>query len=513
MRGIPATAATAALSMALAATLAACGAGEDGGREGGTAAPSAAATTPGAIAWAPCTDIKRPGGQRATPEPGEECGKLTVPLDYADPAAGTIDIALIRFKATGPGERIGSLLFNFGGPGASGVDTLAQAAKAFGALRTRYDLVSFDPRGVERSSGVRCGGTAEMDEYTSVDSVPEDAAERAEIEKVVEGFADACEQTSGKVLPYIGTVNAAEDMERMRAALGDAKLNYVGMSYGTHLGAVYATRYPKNVGRFLLDAPMDPSLSMREHTLAQTAGFQQAYESFLKDCVKDGQCKIGADADAADGNVTAMLEKLDDKPLAVGGRELTQGLAVTAIASALYSEQTWPFLDQALSTAMRGDGQGLMFLADTYTGREPDGSYSTIMSSFPAISCVDTAERPDEAELLKTEKEALKVSPLFGSAGMGSVCSSWPVAGSDESKKIDASGSAPIMVIAGTGDPATPYEWGPKLTEQLGTGVLVTYKGEGHGAYMSGDECVKQVADGYLLDGEVPAEGTTCPKE
>ncbi|MFC4061166.1 alpha/beta hydrolase [Planomonospora corallina] len=513
MRGIPATAATAALSVALAATLAACGAGEDGER-GGTAAPSATATAPGAIAWGPCTDIQRPGGQSAAPEPGEECGKLAVPLDYADPSAGTIDIALIRVKATGPGERIGSLLFNFGGPGASGVDTLAQAAKVLGSLRTRYDLVSFDPRGVERSSGVRCGGTAEMDEFTAVDSTPEDAAERAEIEQVIEEFAGACEKTSGKVLPYIGTVSAAEDMERIRQALGDAKLNYVGMSYGTELGAVYATRYPKNVGRFLLDAPVDPSLSMREHTLAQTAGFQQAYESFLKDCVKDGQCKIGADQDAADENVAALLKKLNDKPLPVGsGRELTEGLAITAIASALYSEQTWPFLDQALSTAIRGNGQALMALADNYNGREPDGSYSTIMSSFPAISCVDTAERPDEAELLRTEKEALKISPLFGSAGMGTICSSWPIPGNDESKKIDASGSAPIVVIAGTGDPATPYEWGPKLVEQLGTGVLVTYKGEGHGAYLSGDACVKQVSDDYLLDGKVPAEGTTCPKE
>ncbi|GGL19101.1 alpha/beta hydrolase [Planomonospora parontospora] len=507
MRAIRAVAATAAL----AAALAACSGGEGGG-EGGTAAPSGSAAPSGPVSWGPCTDIKRADGQGvATPAPDQQCGKLAVPLDYADPAAGTIDLALIRVKATGPGERIGSLLFNFGGPGASGVDTLAQAAKALGSLGARYDLVSFDPRGVERSSGVRCGGTAEMDEFTSVDSVPEDAAERAEIERIVEEFTAACGKSSGEVLAHVGTVSAAQDMDRIRAALGDQRLNYLGMSYGTQLGAVYATRYPEKVGRFVLDAPLDPSVSMKERTLVQTAGFQKAYEAFLKDCVKDRQCKIGPDADTADRNIEALMDRLNDEPLKVGDRELTQGLAGTGIAAALYSEQTWPLLDQVLALAVKGDGRGLLFLADSYTGRGSDGSYSTVMSSFPAISCVDTAERPDEAELLETEKQALKISPLFGSAGMGTICSSWPVPGDDAASKVDASGSAPIVVIAGTGDPATPYEWGPKLTAQLKTGVLVTYKGEGHGAYLSGDACVKKVTDAYLLEGKVPAEGTTCP--
>ncbi|MBG0830636.1 alpha/beta fold hydrolase [Planomonospora sp. ID67723] len=510
MRWIPAAAAA-----VLTAALAAC--------SGGGEAPSATApgaTAPGAperqgaISWETCADIKRPDGQGpATPDPSLQCGKLAVPLDYAKPGGATIDLALIRVKAAGPGERIGSLLFNFGGPGGSGVDTLAQAAKSFGTLGARYDLVSFDPRGVERSSGVRCGGSEQMDRFTSLDSVPGDAAERAEIERTIEEFADACQETSGKILPHVGTVNAAQDMDRIRQALGDAKLNYFGMSYGTQLGAVYATKFPDRVGRFVLDAPLDPSVSMEERTLVQTAGFQQAYESFLKDCVKDaGQCETGADTTVANKNVDKLLDDLDDRPLTVGDRRLTQGLAVTGIAAALYSELSWPFLDQALGMAMKGDGRGLLALADSYNGRDANGSYSTIMSSFPAVSCVDTAERPDAATLARTEAAALKVSPLFGNGGMGIICSAWPVPGSDEAMKVDATGSAPIVVIATTGDPATPYEWGPKLTEQLKTAVLVTHKGEGHGAYLSGEACVKKTTDAYLLEGKVPAEGTACPR-
>ncbi|MGW0067135.1 alpha/beta hydrolase, partial [Streptosporangium sandarakinum] len=187
-----------------------------------------------------------------------------------------------------------------------------------------------------------------------------------------------------------------------------------------------------------------------------------------------------------------------------------QGLANTGVAAALYSKLTWPLLEQGLNMAFSDDGRLLLSLADNYNGRLPDGSYTTLMSSFPAISCADTAERPDLAQLKRTQREALEVSPLFGSAGMGLICSSWPVKGSDEARKVNAAGSAPIVVIGGTGDPATPYEWAPKLTEQLGTGVLVTYKGEGHGAYISGDQCVKKVTDKYLIEGEVPAKGTTC---
>lgn len=503
MRRVLAAAAT------LTLTVAACG------TEQPTASTTPAATGSATqeIAWTACTDIVRTDGEPPATKSSasaERCGKLTVPLDYTKPDGDTIDLALIKVPATSPADRLGSLVFNFGGPGGSGVDTLSQAAKAFGVLGAHYDLVSFDPRGVERSSGVRCGTGPDMDAYTALDTQPDNEQTRVENEAANKKFAELCEKDSGKMLPYVGTVNAAQDMDRIRAAVGDDKLNYFGMSYGTQLGAVYATKFPLNVGRMVLDAPLDPTVTFEQRTIAQTAGFQQAYESFLKSCVKE-KCSLGADVTAANRNVDKLLSRLVTDPIKVEDRELTQGLASTGIAAALYSDLTWPLLETALDEAIKGNGETLMYLADSYAGRNPDGTYSTQMTSFPAITCVDNAERPDAAELERTEDAALKISPLFGNAGSGSVCTVWPVPGSDEAKHVNATGSAPIVVVGGKGDPATPYEWAPKLTEQLKTGVLVTYEGEGHGAYLSGNRCIQSIVDSYFDDGKVPQNNTTCP--
>jgi len=462
------------------------------------------------IAWGVCTDITRPDGEPPIrQDAGVRCGRLSVPLDYANPNGKKIQIALIKLAATDPRKRIGSLVFNFGGPGASGVDTLDQAAKSLTTLRARYDLVSFDPRGVERSAGVRCGGTADLDKFTALDTLPPNAETRREIDAANRRFAQLCARDSREVLPYVGTVNAARDMDRIRGALGEEKLNYFGMSYGTQLGAVYATQYPENVGRMVLDAPLDPTVGFEQRTLAQTRGFQRVYESFLKSCVQ-ASCEVGKDVRSANANVVRLLNELTVKPLAVGQRQLTQGLAATGLAAALYSELTWPFLATSLGQALKGDGGALLYLADSYTGRSENGAYTTQMTSFPAITCVDTAERPDEATLRRTEAAALKISPLFGSEGSGGLCRLWPVKGSNDAQRVNATGSAPILVVGGKNDPATPYEWAPRLTEQLRTATLVTYEGEGHGAYLSGNKCVADLVDGYLLNGKVPARGSTC---
>ncbi|NUP64976.1 MAG: alpha/beta fold hydrolase [Nonomuraea sp.] len=476
--------------------------------EPATDGPAAGTDT---ITWGPCTDIKRPDGEPpARQDSSVRCGKLAVPLDYARPDGDKIELALIKLPATDPKKRLGSMVFNFGGPGASGVDTLDQAAKALTALRGHYDLVSFDPRGVERSAGVRCGDGAEMDKFTALDTLPSNEQTHRESQDANKEFAELCQKNSGKILPYVGTVNAARDMDRIRAAVGDPKLNYVGMSYGTQLGAVYATEFPKNVGRMLLDAPLDPTVTFEQRTLAQTRGFQKAYESFLRSCVKGG-CAVGQDVTTANANVGKLMNQLTAKPLDVNGRQLTQGLASTGVAAALYSELTWPFLEQALGEALKGRGEALLYLADSYTGRNEDGTYSTQMTSFPAITCVDTAERPGEAELRRTEAAALKISPLFGSEGSGGLCRVWPAKGSDQARHVNATGSAPIVVVGGRGDPATPYEWAPKLTAQLKTARLVTYEGEGHGAYLSGSKCVQGLVDAYLVEGKLPSKGATCP--
>jgi pimeloyl-ACP methyl ester carboxylesterase len=464
-----------------------------------TSAPSAKSGASGTVAWSTCTDLVGPDGKQLTPGPGVECGKLPVPLDHTEPDGEKIDLALIRVKATG--DRLGSLVFNFGGPGASGVDSLAMSAAAFSKLGTRYDLVSFDPRGVDRSAGVTCGN-----EYAEMLASDADADQDA----LAKEFVQACRQESGKVLPHVGTVNAAKDLDLLRAALGDEQLNYLGFSYGTHLGAVYATHFPKNVGRFVLDSAFDPSVTYEERAVIQATGFDQALEAFAEDCVAQS-CELGATPAAVVKKVEDFVEGLKTKPIKVGDRELTFWLGQLAVITPLYAKQSWPVLEQATAAALKGNATILLALADSYTGRRADGTYNTMMTSLQAINCADYAERPTSAQMAKINERVKEIFPVLSFDGLTSgACEYWPVRGDDAAKRIDATGSAPIVVIGGKGDPATPFQWATSLTEKLRTGVLVTYEGEGHGAYLTGDGCVMKTVDAYLIDGKVPAAGSTC---
>jgi pimeloyl-ACP methyl ester carboxylesterase len=463
-----------------------------------TATPTAQSA--GTVAWSTCTGLTGADGKPVAPDPAVQCGKVAVPLDYAKPSGDTIDLALLRIKATG--DRLGSLVFNFGGPGASGVDTMLLAGRAFASLGTRYDLVSFDPRGVERSAGVTCGG--------EIDKLLESTV-AADGDRLAKEFAAACEKDSAKVLPHVGTVNAAQDLDRIRAAVGDEKLNYFGLSYGTHLGAVYATKFPQNVGRFVLDSAYDPTVTFEERAVIQATGFAKSFDAFAESCVAQG-CDLGKTGDEIERNVEKLLDGLKDEPLKVGDRELTHGLGQLAIITPLYAKATWPMLEQGAAAAIKGDGSTLLSLADSYTGRRPDGTYSTMMASLQAINCVDSAERPTAAETAAINEKVRKVFPILAAdSSSGGACAHWPAEGTDEAKKIDATGSAPILVVGGKGDPATPYQWAVSLTERLKTGVLVTYEGEGHGAYLSGSSCVMRTVDAYVLNDKLPAADTTCP--
>ncbi|GAA2285683.1 alpha/beta hydrolase [Nonomuraea roseoviolacea subsp. roseoviolacea] len=470
-----------------------------GSSAGASATAPGAAQGSGAIAWKTCTGLTGPDGKPAAADPALQCGTLAVPLDYSRPGGERINLALIRVKATG--DRIGSLVFNFGGPGGSGVDTLAMAARAFAALGTRYDLVSFDPRGVERSAGVRCGGDVETI-LAAVDGAGGD--------KAIRKYVAACEKDSGKVLPHVGTVDAARDMDRIRAALGDAKLNYFGLSYGTQLGAVYATHFPKNTGRFVLDAAYDPSGTFADRAVIQATGFATSFAAFAKDCVAQG-CDLGQDPAAVKKTVETFVDGLRDKPLKVGKRTLTHALGQLGVITPLYAKATWPALEQAVAAAVKGDGAMLLALADTYTGRRADGTYATMLTSMQAISCADTSERPTPAQAAAVNRKIKKIFPVPAMSGTVPPCAHWPVPGDNRAKRIDATGSAPIMVVGAKGDPATPYRWAVSLTARLKTGTLLTYEGEGHGAYLSGSACVAQHVNTYLLTGKLPARDTTCP--
>ncbi|MGW0935521.1 alpha/beta hydrolase [Streptomyces sp. NPDC002666] len=466
--------------------------------------PLPSALTSQRLDWKRC---KAPEGGSA-PGSSWRCTTVTVPLDYTKPDGDTIGIALIRKEARDKDRRLGSMLFNFGGPGGSGVSTLPRAAGSYGSLNTRYDLVGFDPRGVAESAGVRCRTDQEQESsYRKVDMTPDTAAEEAAFMKDGAGFGAGCESRSGKVLPFVGTTNAARDMDLIREVLGDRKLTYFGFSYGTELGGTYAHLFPKHVGRTVFDAVVDPTADTTGHARNQTTGFQRALENYLKD--------RGQDPKAGTRRIAALLKRIDAKPLPTGtGRELNESLAITGIVLPLYSKDNWPVLTQALDEAESGTGSMLLQLADSYNGRDENGHYDTQNHSQRAISCADSKARPTAAEAKALLPEFAKLSPVFGpflawdTAGW---CADWPVAGEHDTPEASAPGAGPILVVGTTGDPATPYEGARKMADELGAGVgvLLTNKGEGHGAY-GGNRCVTSTVDAYFLDGKVPADGKTC---
>ncbi|MGW0751439.1 alpha/beta hydrolase [Streptomyces sp. NPDC002587] len=502
---------------ALAAVLLTTSACSDDGDGDGTKPKADGTKGAKPLKWGECpAPTPLEGGGQAPPKDWQ-CATLDVPLDYAKPEGETIPLALIRAKARDQKNRIGSLVFNFGGPGGSGITTLPGAAKEYEALRSRYDLVSFDPRGVGRSVPVRCEDDKQLDEYYAQDSSPDTPQEEKAFTDNIRGYQQACEKNSAKVLPHVSTSDAARDMDRIRQALGDEKLHYFGISYGTELGGVYAHLFPKNVGRAVFDAVVDPTKTSEEGALAQAKGFQLALGNFAQDCVDRGdECRLaGSTAKEIEDGVIKLQKDLAAQPVpGIGDRMLTESAATNGIAQALYSKELWPLLEQGLDEADGGQGQLLMALSDALNGRDQQGNYSNIGAANTAINCADSKDRYT-LEQTKAKLPAFRsASPVFGDflgwAMMG--CTGWPVAGAWETPDVSAPGAAPILVIGNTGDPATPYEGARKMVERLGPGVGVelTYKGQGHGAYNSGDMCVQDAVNAYLLEGKTPAAGTVC---
>ncbi|MEU1475688.1 alpha/beta hydrolase [Streptomyces sp. NPDC005760] len=484
--------------------------GGDGGERSGGARPTAT----GAKALPSTLTSQRPGWERckATADssaPGRDwqCATLKVPLDWSRPDGETIDLALIRSRARG-GERIGSLLFNFGGPGASGVAGLPGYAATVSLLRERYDLVSWDPRGVGASEGVRCRSDKQTQAAEAVDPTPDTPAEEQAFLRDATDFARGCEKDKGKLLAHVSTTDTARDMDLMRQVLGDDKLHYFGISYGTELGGVYAHLFPEQVGRLVLDAVVDPGADMVAHRKNQARGFQRALDNYLT--------STGQDPGRGTRKIADLLDRIDRDPLdTYSGRKLTQLLAFTGIVWPLYRQDSWPSLTSALDTAERGDGSELLALADGYNERDSSGHYGMVPQSQRVISCLDDKQRPTLAQAKKLLPEFERISPVFGpflgwdAAGW---CHDWPVPGQYETPEVSAPGAAPVLLIGNTGDPATPYEGARRMADELGEGVGVelTWKGEGHGAYGNGSDCVDATVNAYLLKGTVPKDGKVC---
>ncbi|MGW2022076.1 alpha/beta hydrolase [Streptomyces decoyicus] len=480
--------------------------------------PSATAALPASLTsqklnWQPCRAPSTTQGGGAAPGKlpdgtAWECTNLKAPLDYAKPAGDTIDLAMIRAKAEGGGKRIGSLVFNFGGPGASGVATLPGYAQAARSLHSQYDLVSFDPRGVGNSAGVTCLSDKELDEQRGE---THDLAGTAEQNKQT---AAACAKKSGKVLPHVGTESAARDMDLMRHVLGDAKLHYFGISYGTKLGGVYAHLFPKHVGRTVLDAVVDPTQDAAQESLGQAKGFQLALDNYLAHCVKTpGTCPYQSPEDGR-RRIGQLLAKTGKQPLPTkSGRKLTKEQTILGIAATLYAKEAWPALSVSLSDAEQGSGDNLLKLADSYLSRDDKGHYSNTESASTAINCADTKRRATPKEVQARLPEFRKASPVFGELTATGLlgCTGWPVTGKTDTPEVSAPGAAPIVVIGNAGDPATPVAGARKMAEKLGKGVgkLLTVQGEGHGTY-GVNQCATKAVNRHLLDGKVPADGTVC---
>ena len=442
-----------------------------------------------------------------------QCTRLRVPLDYDDPQGRSIRLSVLKVPARDQDQRVGSLVVNPGGPGGSGVDYAANAASYFGAeLQQAFDIVGFDPRGVGRSTPVQCLPDSELDTFVAADPDPDTAAEVRRADRLVAEFGDGCVKESGDLAAHVSTIEAAEDIDILRAVLGDAKLSYFGASYGTFLGATYAELFPQRVGRMVLDGALDPSVTSLRLNLVQAKGFETALRAYVGHCVDAGACFLGGSVDAGTKRIRQLLDNVEAKPLPANGRDLAAGNAVLGIWAPLYSQGNWGYLDTALKAAFAGDGAPLMSLSDAYVSRGADGYRDNSLEALYAVNCLDHDDAIPSSQVGEYLPRFEKVSPTFGAifAFSLSSCAQWPIHTGRVPEEIHAEGAAPIMVVGTTRDPATPVEWAEALADQLDSGVLVRRDGDGHTGYLAGNPCVDSAVESYLVSGKVPDGTVDC---
>jgi pimeloyl-ACP methyl ester carboxylesterase len=441
---------------------------------------------------------------------GFDCASLLVPVDYTKPDGTTMHVAVVRKRSSG--SHRGSLIINPGGPGASGIDYAKGAADVFSGVTTHFDLVSFDPRGVGQSRPIRCVSSADLDAFVHADPTPDNAQEKAALRASSKRFADACWARNHSYLEHVGTIDAARDMDVLRAALGDRKLTYYGASYGTYMGAKYAQLFPTRIRAMVLDGALDPRQPTAAENRVQAIGFETDLTDFLDWCARSGSCPLGSTSSSARQGLDDLAASIDAHPLQVGSRSLGPGEFFEGLALGLYSPSYWSGLKSALGSAKSGDGSVLLQFSDALTDRHPDGSYSNLIESNLAINCIDRPAPRDPAAYDAAARTFAKVSPHFGTAiAYGSLpCAYWHVPPVESAHAVTAAGAPPIVVIGTTRDPATPYVWAQALAKQLSSGVLITFDGDGHTAYDRGDHCVTGAVNAYLDDLVVPRDGLRC---
>jgi pimeloyl-ACP methyl ester carboxylesterase len=505
--------------LALALTLTGCtGSGDDDSAAGSSsAAASSAAPEAEPIDWSDCdTQIDpiiagRPGADR---DLAFQCGTTTVPVSYDDPGGGTLQLFLVKATLAGQANRIGSLVVNPGGPGQSATDAAIQSALTLPPdVLTRFDVVGVDPRGVGLSTPVECISDEQKDALFAADPRTTDAAALDAEFSRVDDVAAACADKYKDALGAFNTVDTARDMDLVRQSLGDEQLTYLGYAYGTTLGSTYAELFPDKVRAMVLDGAVDPNATRQEAAEAQAQAFEAAFDAFAANCVGlISGCPVGADPRTF---VNDLLTQAATTPIpssrAGETRQATPGLILNGIRSALYQPSAWPQLAQSLGNARNGDAAGILTLADTYTGRNDDGTYNNVVDANAAVNCADTDERLTREQVSGLVAAWNGTYPLFGADAARGLytCSAWDAPRTPLPER-DAEGSAPILVVGTQGDPVTPLPGAVDMAEQLVSGVLLTWAGSGHTAYPK-TGCIVDTVNAYLIDLTAPADGAACP--
>ena len=433
---------------------------------------------------------------------GTVCADVLAPLDYANPGAQAITLSLRKQPAT-QAERIGTLFLNPGGPGASGKNIVPSFERS--GLE-RFDIIGWDPRGVGDSTAVVCFGDSPTDALVEVDTAPATTDGLVTLAEAQAAFGQSCWDNSGVLLEHVSTIETARDLDLLRALVGDEKLYYFGYSYGTRIGATYAELFGQNVARIVLDGAVDITY---DDQAVQAVGFDLALSHFAQWCARR-DCALGSSEQAVVASVVGLFDDVGRNPRKLGDRTVTKSLMVTGVAMMLYGgTESWPRLVAMIQLAGDGQPDGLVWAADQLNDRDPDGEYGSLFYAFPAISCVDDADLGIRAAVDQWRRDE-QVAPVFGKYfGPDYVCALWPARPARQ-LAITARAAPPIVVIGGTGDNATPYQQAVTMAERLASGVLVTYEGEGHGAYGDKSKCVNALVVAYLRDGTVPADGTVC---
>jgi pimeloyl-ACP methyl ester carboxylesterase len=453
---------------------------------------------------------------------GIDCTEVTVPVDWQNPGGDTTVVAIARHTA--PGTPLGSLLINPGGPGGSGYDFVHDSVSAVvsAAVLAKYDVIGFDPRGVNHSAPVECYTDSDDQDAWLYGTYPAAYGTEGWFDELTDratDWATACEQNTGELLGHLDAASVARDMDVIRALLGDTELHYLGYSYGTYLGTVYAELFPEKVGRMVLDGAVDPTVGDLDALAIQMAGFDSGLRAYMEWCLPQSDCPFGGSTDAALRSVRQMLDTVDARRFtASDGRVLDSATVATGIIFTLYSESYWPYLSELFTQLRAGDADTVFVYADAYNGRQADGSYpDNSMDIYTAVTCDEGTLADDGVDVFAGLEKIDQAAPILGRyaayddyAVLKAVCTNWPAPGATLPETFTADGAAPIMVIGTTNDPATPYANAQHLAELLSSGFLVTYQGEGHTIYAQGVTCIDDTVDAYLISGTVPNADPQC---